>query len=172
MLTDEQKHDIGNYVRQILSSGIVDKKVGDTPLEAYDLVNKRYVDNSVAGVSAKVTTGVASRSLSASSGSQTIAHGLGKIPKFVRITGSYAGTTLVGFCSGTYDGTTMNYEYMGINSGAPSTANGGGNGNILVFTEAGGQAATITVDATNINLTWTKVIGGMSATAYFIWEVQ
>lgn len=56
MLTDEQKHDIGNYVRQILSSGIVDKKVGDTPLEAYDLVNKKYVDNRPCGVAPGTNT--------------------------------------------------------------------------------------------------------------------
>jgi len=42
MLTEEQKHDIGDYVRKILSSGIVDKKVCDTPLEAWDVVNKRF----------------------------------------------------------------------------------------------------------------------------------
>ncbi len=44
MFNPQQQSDIEQIVRQMLATGITDKKVGDTPLEDYDLTNKKYVD--------------------------------------------------------------------------------------------------------------------------------
>lgn len=51
MLSPEDRQQVDSMIRTILATDIVQKKVGDTPLEAYDLVNKKYAD-SQGGVSA------------------------------------------------------------------------------------------------------------------------
>lgn len=43
-MTIQDRREIESIVKKILSESIVQKKTGDTPLEAFDLVNKRYVD--------------------------------------------------------------------------------------------------------------------------------
>jgi len=41
--TPDQKSEIEGIVKNLIAHGIVDKKVCDTPLESYDVVNKRFV---------------------------------------------------------------------------------------------------------------------------------
>ncbi len=53
MISPEDKIEIQGIVKGVMAHGIVDKKVCDTPLEAYDVVNKKYADsNSKSSVNA------------------------------------------------------------------------------------------------------------------------
>jgi len=125
-------------------------------------------------VSARIVkTGSASRTMNASSGTQTIAHGLGKVPSIVRMSGGFgAGSAALGWSSGTYDGATANYSAVSYYAGS-SSGSEGGTGYILWLTSGGsGQYASITVDATNITLSWTQTGGGALGTAYFVWEAE
>lgn len=93
------------------------------------------------------------------SGTQNVAHGLGKTPSFVIIDAFYCpngvGQTQTG-SSGTYDGTNtamVNWTGTSANPGNISTTN------IISIYDAvngGTQVATVTVDATNVSLAWTK----------------
>jgi len=53
MISPEDKIEIQGIVKGVMAHGIVDKKVCDTPLEAFDVANKKYVDsNSKSSVNA------------------------------------------------------------------------------------------------------------------------
>ena len=57
MIQDQQlKNDILDLIDARLKTAVV-KKTGDTPLEEYDLVNKKYVDSNAVGISGKLTMG-------------------------------------------------------------------------------------------------------------------
>lgn len=114
------------------------------------------------------------RNLSTASGSETIAHGLGKTPSFVRADANLATGNAIGHSHGAYDGTTQNYAQFGwVNTGSSGSSSAGTNSIIQLYGDSGstGQIASITVDATNINVTWTKV-GGGSGSFGIIWEVE
>lgn len=109
------------------------------------------------------------RYLDTASGTVTIAHGLGRVPKYVRVsttmaytTGSYGGPSCsIGFSDGTnnysvgflayYNGSQMSSESVASSSRCIE----------IKYYNAGynGQGATITFDATNINIIWTKIGG-------------
>lgn len=117
----------------------------------------------------KIATAEADRALGGTSTTQVFAHGLGKTPTFFRMTGFsiQAGTIISNV--GSYDGTTMNFVSI-----SPSAANWG-TGFVCFFTDGtNGQKATVTLDATNVTLTWTKVATGfgVGGTLHFIWEAQ
>jgi hypothetical protein len=117
------------------------------------------------------TVGTTTKNVADASATQAIAHGLGSAPKYVRITGimdsgSDAQQT-VGI--GVYNGTTQ-ASIAGYNNGAPD----------YVVTNAfrfntvatGGNEysqGVITVDATNINIAWTKT-GSPTGTIQLLWE--
>jgi hypothetical protein len=109
-------------------------------------------------------TGFATRGLANASSTQTIPHGLGSTPSYVR----FMGSANFGSAFGTFDGTNMNGVY-GF-SGTPNSA-AGTNVYVLWFVDGtNGQEATITVDATNIYLAWTKAGTGLTGVLSFIWE--
>jgi len=118
-----------------------------------------------------------SRSGNASSGSQTIAHGLGVIPTYVKITAScLANTKGVAKSTGVFDGSGQNcgYEYMDSNTNTDDAALSAGK---MIFLENGAgsanrQTATIAVDATNITITWTLGGTGLGTSINLLWEVQ
>ncbi len=79
---------------------------------------------------------------------------------------------------GTFDDSGQNcqYEYMETNTGTPSLVNGAGQ---MIYLEAlassgNNEIATITRDATNIIISWTKngTGAGAGAPIYLIWEVE
>ncbi len=98
------------------------------------------------------------------SSTQTIAHGLGKTPKYVRLNSQSAD----GWSQGNYNGTTNScvFKLTGNNQGSTSSyaINVGGSGNQGVF-----STGVITFDATNITITWTQTSGG--GTGNLNWEV-
>jgi hypothetical protein len=127
------------------------------------------------------SNGVGTYTVTAASGTQTIAHGLSKVPKFLRMTwganGKISNTVFPPYGgSGTYNGTTISQYYtanVGSNINQCYTSTSG----IITYDESNGstqtQNAVPSWDATNITLTWTKtgtVNGGVSNISY-TWEV-
>jgi hypothetical protein len=94
----------------------------------------------------------------------TIAHRLGKTPKFVRF--SWAGATTFG--SGAYDGTNQSYAA----SNTQNDASGGTGGAIRFnYSSSAYLLGSISFDATNITITWSKG-GSPTGTAYIHWEAE
>ena len=114
-------------------------------------------------------------SYSGATGTQTIAHGLGKIPRLLRI------TAIVGTASSAYSFPISTGVYDGTNNNSIEVVTNGGSGqynlqtgSTIVFTGsistgAANYSATATFDATNFYLAWTKV--GSAAAVTFLWEV-
>lgn len=121
---------------------------------------------------ASYQNGTTTYDLSAASGNQVIAHGLGAIPKFIRITATQQTTGNVARSVGVYNGTTTSdiYDYV---DGANAFHSGGFSNNIvdiqLYASGAVTQRATAAFDATNITLAWVKS-GGISGTVTLLWE--
>lgn len=115
------------------------------------------------------TNWVTTRTADTASGAQTIAHGGGKVPKFVELSANYA-NAVSGTISHTaksewcYNGTTNSciYEAYTLGNGAGSNALTTGNSNAQgIYIQQSGSAGNtqvwvITFDATNITITWTK----------------
>ncbi|HSY52457.1 MAG TPA: hypothetical protein VLC46_26890 [Thermoanaerobaculia bacterium] len=120
----------------------------------------------------QVTTGLATRAGNASSGNQTIPHGLGKTPSLLKIAALWAsGTPVLLQSFGTYNGTLTNTAFswtmVGTGGGADHDTT-----NIVFISDHSGntQIATVTMDATNINLAWTAS-GSLGANLIqLLWE--
>lgn len=159
--------------------------VPTTPSAGTDAVSKTYSDLNIM----VYKNGVSSRGISTASGTQTIAHGLGRVPKRVFIRADWLGAAsnqqngLAGpgaSSTGVYNGATTATVAV---TGAGNNGQGGTIGtsttdiiSIVYIGNGGGggsQTATITVDATNITLTWT-LAGFLSGAAslHFMWEAQ
>lgn len=111
----------------------------------------------------------------ATTGTQTIAHGLGKTPILVDITASFRqGNTEQAFSRGFYNGTVTHTVYFYVDDGGTGDTDGTDTDYVIKLYAGGGTAqarATIAVDATNITLTWSKS-STPTGTAYFTWFVQ
>jgi len=105
----------------------------------------------------KKTSGAAACSV-AGGGAQNIAHGLGVVPKKVKITSAYqpAGGNPCLVSRGTYDGTTVATVYNWFSN--PNYGTSIDTSNIVnhQWTAIITATATIAIDATNITLTWTN----------------
>ena len=115
--------------------------------------------------------------ISTASGTQTIAHGLGAAPSFVRLravvsnlatsaSGAETSTTET-----TYNGTTQASVYI-YHASSSSAGNSNSTHGVAfrVFSSLGDyQSGVITYDATNITITWTKT-ASPTGTANIMWE--
>lgn len=116
------------------------------------------------------SNGIATKATGDASTTQTIAHGLGRIPKKVRLTATYAPTnSILNSSIGTYDGThntSVLWSFTSTYSSSTSTT-------FAIFLSAGGatQTGVVTFDATNINIAWT-LGGGSGNTVGFMWEAE
>lgn len=123
--------------------------------------------------------GATTRDLSTASGNQTIAHGLGRTPKMVKITAIQASTSGAtdNYSFGIYDGSTNSCIYRGQNSNTQYYVGNTSSFTVYIYSAATGNTdastATITVDGTNITLAWTRASspGGVTGTAQLLWEV-
>ncbi|MFA5128582.1 MAG: hypothetical protein WC445_01295 [Patescibacteria group bacterium] len=116
--------------------------------------------------------GIATKDLSAASGDQTIAHGLGRIPKYIRLTVVYNQSVVAGRAEGCYNGVTQEcvvlvHDYSGNSYIAENPA--GKIAKAYGVALANYQTAVATFDATNITLAWTKT-NSPTGTAYILWE--
>lgn len=107
--------------------------------------------------------GVTTYDLSTASGTQTIAHGLGVVPKYSRFTSFGApGGLFFPISFGAYNGTTNSVIYKRSTNTGQTTGDSNSDTTNCIHLEpdnsAGGdkQVAAATWDATNITLTWTK----------------
>lgn len=115
-------------------------------------------------------SGVTTRNNTDANGNQTIAHGLGKIPKRVTFNMQFAENDDHSISYGTYDGTT-NYCVF---SAAIATARIDGTGNTFAIrayedTTAKYNTGVVTFDATNITIAWTKT-STPAGTSNIFWE--
>ena len=120
--------------------------------------------------------GIDSRAGDAASGTQTIAHGLGRVPIIVRITVTKE-TTGSSASFGTFDGTNNAVvAHIGGDAGYGGAASSSTYGVFISDSDAyvanNSQRAVISVDATNITLTWTKTTNPSSNTMYIMWEAR
>lgn len=118
------------------------------------------------------TNGVLSRAGDAASGSVITAHGLGITPRIIRMNAYKSiATTVAGQSSGTYND-TIACAYMTINGGG--VVSGTDTSNIIaIYDDAtNAQTATITADATNFTLDWTKTNTPGNANIRIAWEAQ
>lgn len=113
-----------------------------------------------------------SRSMGATSGNLVIAHGLGRTPRYIRISAGFTtpATSSEGSSIGTYNGTN-NYCVWISNQGASfAPASGVSSAIIILFsTSTDNQTATATFDATNITLAFVKS-GAPVGTINLMWE--
>jgi hypothetical protein len=122
---------------------------------------------------ASVKCGVGSRATTTANGTVNYAHGLGRTPIFVRITALWGpGSVVFAQSNGAYDGTNTKCVWA---SGQYNNHLDCGNNStyiVLIYCNPNQDEysrATITVDATNIMLAWTKS-ASPSGTLYFEWE--
>lgn len=172
-----------------------------TPTNGSDLTTKTYVDNqalpSQTGNSGKFITtngstaswatiygqvfksGLTTRAGNTASGTQTIAHGLGRIPSIIKITVSYHSTGGGEVIShGIYDGTNNNCVYtVGYDTGNGIVMGSSGSSSSkciyvprIQSGSTGKQQASASFDATNITLNWTLTDTMASNNMNILWE--
>lgn len=154
-----------------------DITVNTTPTASTDAASKAYVDS--AALVAK--TGSTTKDMSSTT-TTTIAHGLGKTPKLVtfhvnRSTADVANLSGVVVSSyGSYDGTSQTSNFVAFSSNG-STAMAGQDTTHAIHYGYGGTAGansdnlvgTVTFDATNITITWTKT-NSSTGTGEIVWS--
>lgn len=122
----------------------------------------------------KVTTGIASKNLADASGTQTIAHGLGTIPKSVVFSCTATTVGEMGVFNGVFTASSQVSTHSVYNdAGTEFSGNSTTAGFRLFATNnaANFQEGTVTVDATNINIAWVKN-GSPAVTYSFIWIAE
>ncbi len=117
--------------------------------------------------------GVTQKDSADASGTQTIAHGLGAIPKKITITGTIyaAGSTIDAYIArAVYNGTTQ--------SSQSTFADGTGHNSVQTLSLCSSAAGTgstdgvITFDATNIYIAWTKNNNSATGIYNIVWEAE
>lgn len=158
-----------------------------TALQTGDIVANQFVEVMYDGTSMMMISplgnlvirkiGITTRAGTTASGSQTIAHGLGRTPKKVKITvisvGNSGGTGHFVTSVGAYDGSTQS-AITGRNDTSGNAASTDNSATLTVYMvdDTNRQEGSVAVDATNITITWTKVSSGISGTMQILWEAE
>ncbi len=129
-------------------------------------------------LSPKFSHGITTRTGDTASGSQTIAHGLGRAPRWIKISarkGTTNGTASnTSISDGIYNGSTTSCVWAFGQAAASIGEAGNSTSNIIYIpsntTGTANQSATVAVDATNITLTWTKTGSPSSDNINIMWE--
>lgn len=121
------------------------------------------------------SNGVSSKNAADASTSQTIAHGLGKVPKRVEILANVSGGNFTFQSTGVFDASGQNCVCIMQGGGITSSSSA----SIVVSTNSASDGysntGVVSVDATNITITWTRVqygIGGGSNTWNVFWKAS
>lgn len=131
-----------------------------------------YVDAGLATMVVSQTNWTTTKDLSDASTTQNIAHGLGEIPKFVRLTVVFwpSNALPTTIAAATYNGTTSSVVGSTGTSTTRTDANSSGNLKITSTSSSTDyQTWVITFDATNIIITWTKQ-NSPTGTVPILWE--
>lgn len=160
-------------ISSVLASGDIVR--GQVVGAVYDGTNFQ-VTTPLAGSIAAIASGSASKDLSGASAAQTIAHGLGTVPKTVRICGMLANSTTSSTAYAAYTatgGSTATYQACDFTT----TAGASGSGFVLYGGASGVtngyfQTGVVTVDATNITITWTKSGASPTGNATLVWDAM
>lgn len=158
-----------------------DIKAGQMVEVQYDGTNFQLI--SKASKTLKKGHGVFTRLANDTDNTQTIAHGLGRTPTWVRIWAMWAYNALggskygIGHSFGTYDGSTMQTAYLGLNDENVNDGDSLTTTSYIIYlpdssAENGKVVASISVDATNISLTWTKSGTVTGDTISVHWEAE
>lgn len=150
-----------------LASG--DLQSGQTASVLYDGVN--FELQSPTPVPIAYANGSSAQTLSSTTTLQ-IAHGLGVIPSKVRLssTSNFGAATLLSISQGTFDSSGQNcvYGYSQTTTGWLS----GTSANAIYFISGiNVLSGIVTVDATNINITWSKS-NSPTGTGFILWEAN
>jgi hypothetical protein len=155
-------------LKELLSNKDTTTTLGtsDTKYPSQNAV-KTYVDNGLA-----FKCGTATKDIADASGTQNIAHGLGRTPKYVRIIARATKSTTTGtfaVAETVYNGTTQASQSSFGNTTWQVTAVF----KLALDESAGvnGQTGVVTFDATNIAIAWTKA-GTPTGTYQLLWEAQ
>lgn len=121
--------------------------------------------------------GTAAKSVTDATTTQTIAHGLGRVPQIVYLSATYLNTpgTLLLQSIGMSNGSNNQCQLTEYNAPISSTVNTSNAIELLASFNTGVQQqnGTVTVDATNITIHWTNVgAGGGANTVTFTWEAE
>jgi hypothetical protein len=135
---------------------------------------KAYVDSSSAV--GEFTSGIASKNTADASTTQTIAHGLGGTPLKVKIVNLFASGSAEGQSIGVYTSSGNHCVYNAERSGTGYEDNSSTYAVLLGNPNIGSplttnQTGVVSVDATNITITWTKN-GSPTGTHNFMWEAE
>lgn len=142
----------------------------------YDGTNMQMVSQRAGGIFASGTT---TKNAADASATQTIAHGLGTTPKYIKITATSSdlatAASAAGFlyASTAYNGTTqssISIMKSGSTSVATTTDFRISVSNTGSTTDA--SVGVVTCDATNISIAWTKSGSPGSSTFNLLWEAQ
>lgn len=154
-----------------------DKTIGTTSGTYKVLVGIAVSETELLIIKNELTTYKVSQTsynMATASGTQVIAHGLGRIPKIIRMRGSLGGANFAASSQGAYDGTTNSVSWVSSAGTNPGLGGGDTTNSIRMVENANvsnSQAGVISVDGTNITITWTKT-GSPTGTAYIQWEVE
>ncbi len=141
--------------------------VGKTLSWAYvKSILKTYFD-SLYATAPIFKNGSTTRALNGANGAQNIAHGLGVIPKNVRISALLMLSENISISNTAYNGTTQSSHYMMYKV---FTGEAVGDIFAIEYSGAGQQVGVVTFDATNIIITWTKNGAPPAGTIYLLWE--
>lgn len=156
-----------------LSSG--DISLGQIAQVAYDGSNFQLL-SPVSQYLTAVSSGAIGKDISLTT-STVVAHGLGIIPKLVRMTSYYNNNPFSGssvsmaMSSTAFSSSTQSSTYSVITTGDGATGSTANSGN--TFRIGGNTSAyeegSISVDATNITITWSKT-GSPTGSAFIIWD--
>jgi hypothetical protein len=129
-------------------------------------------------------TGIVTKNINDASTTQVFAHGLGRVPNTVKLTGHAVAGALSQITYGCFDGTnhsgisicmtegtttaTTDTIYSSTSAEIGFTAAG----STSPFNGANRQTGVVSVDATNITITWTKAGTVNSNTVNILWEVN
>jgi len=139
---------------------------------------KSYIDTADAALTRVFKNGVITRAFASASGAVTTAHGVGSTPSKVRFTAFFSKSSGIQFAEsfGVYNGTTTSMTYFEWDSNGSHLKYGTDSTNAVYIKYGSGgadiQAGVVTVDGTNITLTWTKTGSTTTGDIYIVWEAE